>query len=100
MQNADLLDLPGWVVQAVKDTDEHLLIEAELVEVSFAYPLCGSTRPPYHFGSRSRTVFDLPIRMKPVRCLSIGVDIAAGTALAPFSTSFQVFTSAMMQLSA
>lgn len=69
MQNADLLDLPGWVVRAVKDTDEHLLIEAEIEEVPFACPLCGSTRPPYHFGSRSRTVFDLPIRMKPVHLL-------------------------------
>jgi len=54
VQNVDLLDLPGWVVRAVKDTDEHLLIEAELEKVPFACPLCGSTRLPYHFGCSFR----------------------------------------------
>ncbi|EFH80210.1 transposase family protein [Ktedonobacter racemifer] len=48
----------------------HLLIEAEIEDAFFACPLCGSARPPYRFGSRSRTLFDLPIRMKPVQILA------------------------------
>lgn len=67
VQNFDLLNLPGWIVRSVCEEAEHLLIEAEIEEMPFACPLCGSTRLPYHFGLRSRTVFDLPIRMKPVQ---------------------------------
>jgi transposase len=67
VQNADLLDLPGWAVREVRNTDEHLLIEAERKEVPLSCPLCGSTRPPYHFGHRPRLVADLPIRMRPVQ---------------------------------
>lgn len=67
MQNADLLDLPGWAVREVRNTDEHLLIKAESKEVPLSCPLCGSTKPPYHFGSRPRQVADLPIRMRPVQ---------------------------------
>jgi transposase len=67
VQNFDLLNLPGWIVRSVCEEAEYLLIEASVSEVPFVCPLCDSARPPYHFGSRSRTVFDLPIRMKPVR---------------------------------
>jgi transposase len=70
VQNFDLLNLPGWMVRSVQEEAAHLLIEAELEEVPFACPLCGSTKPLYRFGSRSRAIFDLPIRMKPVRLLA------------------------------
>jgi transposase len=61
VQNIDLLNLPGWVVRSVHE---------EVEEVPLICPLCGSTRPPYHFGYRPRTLFDLPIRMKPVQLLA------------------------------
>lgn len=68
MQNAiDLLNLPGLAVQDVRDQDEHLLIETLVSEVPLSCPLCGSNKPPYHFGSRPRQVADLPIRMRPVQ---------------------------------
>ncbi len=68
MQNSlDLLDLPGWTVQDVSDTDEHLFIDAAVSEAFSSCPLCGSTWPPYHFGYRIRLIADLPIRMKPVQ---------------------------------
>lgn len=70
MQNFDLLNLPGWAVRSVYEEEEHLLIETESEEVPFACPLCGSTKLPYHFGFRPRTLFDLPIRMKPVQLLA------------------------------
>ncbi len=68
MQNTlDLLGLPGWIVQAIQDTDEYLFIEASVSEVPLSCPLCGSARPSYHFGYRIRLIADLPIRMKPVQ---------------------------------
>lgn len=67
MTVTDILCLPGWVVRFVQETDEHLLIEASVNEVPLSCPLCGSTKPPYHFGHRPRQIADLPIRMRPVQ---------------------------------
>ena len=64
------MSLPSWTVRSVREVDEHLIIEAEIDEMPLACPLCGSTRPPYRFGYRLRTLFDLPIRMKPVQLVA------------------------------
>jgi len=63
----DILSLPGWVVRSVEEEDNHLIIEASVVEVPSACPLCGSVTPPHHFGYRPRCIADLPIRMQPVQ---------------------------------
>ena len=66
MTIADILSLPGWLVQEVAEVESHLVIEASLLEAPLACPSCGSTRLPYHFGRRDRQFFDLPIRLRPV----------------------------------
>ncbi len=67
MTVADILCLPGWEVRSTEEKDDHLAIEASVIEVSSACPLCGNVTRPSHFGYRPRTFFDLPIRMRPVR---------------------------------
>ena len=67
MTVADILCLPGWTVRKVENTETHLLIEAEVLGVPSACPLCGGVTPPYHFGYRPRCIADLPIRMQPVQ---------------------------------
>lgn len=62
----DILDLPGWAVRSTEEKGDHLIIEASVVEMPRACPLCGSVKPPYHFGYRPILLADLPIRMKPV----------------------------------
>jgi transposase len=66
-KSQDILSLPGWVVQDVQGTDDHLIIEASVIEMPLACPLCGSVKPPYRFGYRPCHIFDLPIRMRPVQ---------------------------------
>lgn len=67
MTVTDILDLPGWGVRSVEEKDDHLVIEAEVLEIPLLCPLCGSMTPPYHFGYRPRCIADLPIRMRPVQ---------------------------------
>ena len=65
MTVADILSLPGWTVREVSDTEKHLIIEAVVETLPEKCPSRGSTKPPHRFGYRLRTLFDLPIRMKP-----------------------------------
>ncbi len=67
MAVTDILDLPGWRVRSVEEKNDHLVIEAEVIEIPLSCPLCGSMTPPYHFGYRPRCIADLPIRMRPVQ---------------------------------
>jgi transposase len=66
MTTMDILSLPGWLVQDVHREADHLLIEADVEEMPFACPWCGSCQPPYRFGHRPIQIADLPIRMCPV----------------------------------
>jgi len=70
MTVADILSLPGWTVHEVSETEKHLIIEASVETLPEKCPLCGSTKPPHRFGYRLRTLFDLPIRMKPVQLIA------------------------------
>ncbi len=54
-------------MRSVEEKDDHLIIEASVIEVPFACPLCGSITPPHHFGYRPCCIADLPIRMQPVQ---------------------------------
>jgi transposase len=66
----DILSLPGWTVRSVEESEGHLIIEASVIEMPSACPLCGSVLPAYRFGHRPYHIADLPIRMKPVIVLA------------------------------
>jgi transposase len=67
---ADILSLPGWAVRSIEEREDHLIIEASVIEMPSVCPLCGSVFPPYRFGHRPYHIADLPIRMKPVIVLA------------------------------